>query len=485
MFSRLSKTAGRIKYLFFDWIKTRFQQMFTPSQSNMLSIRVVPGKHIVVVSPYKMPATTATKLLKEITPASENKARRIYNFIPFYTGAMPFLSLPDAEALPIRKKRIVPYLHAMLKNINFSAEMTGLIEKLRLDQTAQPRAEIIGDHFIDLFARNLLGVEFPEELKKSLKQTDSDYSILFCLLPPAAANWLTLIPSIRKLRNVCHTEIRRFLVDTIGKIKTDDFHFKQMKKNFLLDLILEKKGDPKLLSNKDIEDLAADPEVKLCVAVVLATNNLTRAMSFLVGCLTTAIQTNLLIELLDQESIQPTDLLQQKKMPLLHATYLETLRYAARTGIIRNIQSEIRIDDINIPANSLVMFPFDSSSQMGSAKYPCYQFAPERFLDEQKQLRPEMKLQEGVFTPFGIGSRNCPGQRISEQMIKIYLVTLLNAVKKFSSYKYTFYDEPAGDTARNFVLTYSIRSSLFNPFKGKEEQEVAEKITENIVGYCL
>jgi len=180
-------------------------------------------------------------------------------------------------------------------------------------------------------------------------------------------------------------------------------------------------------------------------------------------------------------------LLDKTKMPLLHATYLESLRFGSTTNIARKTQAEIKLEDRRIPANSFVIFPLSSLARMGNSQYPAKQFHPERFINDENQLRDDMQLNDKLFTPFAVGPRMCPGQHMTEQMIKLYLVTLIYSVKYFLGNTFLLYDDAIDDNLQTHIypiLKDSIRYSLFAPTKSGHSEE-AEKIIEHIKGYCV
>lgn len=475
-------------------------QYFIPQKNdgvNVSGISII--KKIVLINPSKMPQETARELLTYLMPAHDKDARRSYNFVSFFTGGQSFLSLQDDMALPIRK-RIVAGLHAMQGNINFAIEMQTLITQLKnnnINSNNKNPKKIIEDHLLDLFTRALLGVKFPEELKKVLVGLEkTHYPDLFAFLPIWASQLLPLIPSVRNLRNHTNNEIKVFLMAQIESIKQDYLTNGKIKKNWLVNILLEKVPDIRFISKQEISALADDPEVRICVAIVLSTSNLTRVMMSLIYLLFENPQliSRLILEI---KTSSPDEILDKAKMPLLHATYLESLRLGVKLSIVRNINSSIQLGNIYIPQNALVIFPLDANERMENHQYPASDFKPERFLNRNGELCKDMNLHEGLFVPFGLGIRMCPGRHIAEQILKIYLVTLLTSVKSLSPQKTNFYDEK--ETARSLAvnllkteigLSISIPNnyfSFFRPSKKIKQESInnLEKIMGNIAEYCL
>lgn len=492
MFTRLyhsiSLLFSRAKKLIVEYIENKIQaKLMSTGSENVHIVRIAPRIKIAIINPDKIQTNTARKLLAKIMPAKDTYSRNSYDFLSFYTGVIPFLSMPDDKALPIRKKRIVPYIHAMFTQTDFADEMRTLMTQLHENSNQKSNTDVIRDHFLSLFTRSMVGMEFPTELKVLLLNIESLNTPFYGLAPDFAKNLFALIPSVKKTRKKYDTAIRNFLVDAMKKMQ----HSHHTKKNFLKDILLEKAGEN--ITEEKLYALADDPEIRLCVAIVLGTSNLTNVMKSLMLNLQSRTMERLIIEMYSEISVidhvSSACLLNKIKMPLLHATYLESLRFGLKGfGINRNIQSEIQMDDVYIPSHSHVIFPLDASSHMEHCLYKVNEFWPERFLNSEGELRQDRKLHEGLFTPFGVGIRMCPGHHIAELMIKIYLVTLLNAVKDFKENDMTFYDEKVGDTARNRgrpLLKKYIKFSLFNSKSSLSDGKIAENIAENIAGYCF
>jgi hypothetical protein len=390
----------------------------------------------------------------------------------------------------MRKKRIVPYLHALLKNVDYAHEMRILLQQLEgNNKTRDSTREVIQSHFLSLFTRGLIGTEFPKPLQDLLNRNNTYFLAVFQALPLWTRKLLPFIPYVRNMRATYHAAIRDFLITQITAIKQHT----EIKKNWLTDILLEKVKDIRLISDAEIKALADDPEIRMCIAIVLGTKNLLEIITPLLTFIKseTDDRSRLLFEIHSQSvanHADPTYLLDKQKMPLLHATYLEALRFGSKTVIVRRIKESIQVDDVHIPGNSVVVFPLSAFSRMGSEKYPNFFFAPNRFLTEEGQLRNDIKLHEGFFVPFGVGVRMCPGHMTAELMIKIYLVTLLNSAKYFFEKKVEFYDEKNGDTAkaaaRNLLKRTIKDQFLFVP-RGGEILETIDNITENIARYCL
>jgi len=271
----------------------------------------------------------------------------------------------------------------------------------------------------------------------------------------------------------------------------------KIKPNWLVDILLTKVNDIRLLTKKEISTLADDPEIRLCVAIVLGTSNLTHALTASIKSLfdNPQLVSRLLLEINSQTS---ANVLDKTTMPWLHATYLECLRLGSKGAIVRKIKTAIHVGDQYIPRNALVTFPLSASSRMGNAECQASKFMPNRFLTPDGALREDIKLHEGLFFPFGVGIRMCPGRHLAEEVIKIYLVTLLNSVKSFSLDRIHFYDNNETAVSRaKALLTNKIKDATrlhegairyftFAPPTYLETPlDTIEKISENIAGYCL
>jgi hypothetical protein len=174
MFSRfynvISEYFTYFKVLLNLYIENKIRAVLSPSDSEKIHIvRISPSKKIAIVCPDKIPMSTARKILELIMPSKDKEARQSYDYLPFYTGVIPFLSMPDDEALPIRKKRIVPYLHTMMSKANYASEMQELIHQLQENHGKKLNTDLIRDHFLSLFSRSLLGFEFPIESDRTRK----------------------------------------------------------------------------------------------------------------------------------------------------------------------------------------------------------------------------------------------------------------------------------------------------------------------------
>ncbi|XP_022342994.1 cytochrome P450 4F8-like [Crassostrea virginica] len=90
-------------------------------------------------------------------------------------------------------------------------------------------------------------------------------------------------------------------------------------------------------------------------------------------------------------------------------------------GVLRDVQSPIQVENVEIPARTTVMISFNSLHHNPAVWGKDHQeFKPERFLPENSETRDSF-----AFCPFSAGPRNCIGQNFAVSEEKTVLATLL------------------------------------------------------------
>lgn len=455
------------------------------------AIHILPiglRQRLVFVSPEKLPKETAQRFLKEIMEIKDSDARRVYRYIPFFTNSKPFLDVNTKQGFDIRKK-IIPYLKPMYDD--FSQDLDGLMNELQANAKAvnpKPASDLIANHVFSLMTKSIFGVAVPEKLAtllSSLEKTPA--SFLFGILPYQVAKILLLLsPTIRKKRKECNQYITQFFIERIESIVESVNQKKVVEKSWLGDMIKEKsENDIAFLSKKQITILANDPDIRISVAIALATTNITRTLeTLLVGLYSSpnAIP-NLTLELEPHFALNNDINFRKESTPLLHATYLEGLRLGAKDfGIIRKTRQPLYVNGMTIPSHSLIAFRLDAMRLLGCGSYHADEFNPTRFVNEKGELNSDSHLHEGWFAPFALGERMCPGVRITENIIKQYMLSFLERVKDYNNNTIQFFNP--GESARSTtkkrlkcLIIYSMFKEESADLKAEQERCSAEIIT--------
>ncbi len=442
------------------------------------------NRNIVLVKPTRDQSSVKIQnQIKQLMDLKEVNSRVPYSCVSFFTNADFFVSKNDDKAFAMRKK-IIPYLSPNQLKSDFSQEIKDLLYQLSANNNI-PRDSVFSHHFIDMLMKRLAGIELNEKMKDYLLEIEhmqeSIHVLFLTFVPHSILRWT---PPYWGLRKKYDSEIRQFLREQILQICEQDE--KNVNKNsWFVKTILEKSQKLKLsdISNSEIKKLIVDPNVRTCFGIVLGITNLTRNLLptlYRLFATSQSFSSIKLLENLQHEILSHTssseDILDKESMPILHAVYLETLRHGANGfGFMRYTETGIKVDDINIPPKSFVTYLFDSAMKHAIEQYPEKDFRPERFLDEEFRLNENDILDKGLFTPFGVGTRMCPGKRIAELILKSYLVEFARHVKCFTDSSIMFNDP-------EFSEKLETRALLKNSFFESSTKNInSKKAIENAV----
>lgn len=417
-------------------------QAFGPKQTQKEDILITKAlnRHMVIIDPAKKTPTEKTRAqLNELMELSGANARIHYCFFSEVINAEFFLGMNDKKGMELRKK-ILPFFSPNHFKTDFSCEAQKLLAQIA--KRPYERHAIIPQHFLDLLMRNIVGLELTETMRKKLLQLDEQagfISLAFTFLPHYIARRL---PPIRNFIIEFENETKSFFREKIKKLRLKNES--EIDKSSWFVVTISKKLPAKKLSDitdEEIEKLIMDADIRSSLGVVLGMRNISTAISILFNFLNPQNKKqHALVRLqktLKKSPVVKEDWLKPDKIPLLHAYYLETILHATSKGfgIPRYTQEGIATENLHVPPRSLVVLLFSQAlKKFSNKRFPADEFAPSRFLNKkQNGLKQIANLNQDVFTPFGMGSRMCPGNRIAEVIIKNYLIQFAYSIKTFKN----------------------------------------------------
>lgn len=438
MFARIKSIIVQIKttlidYLFGDIFLLRdsyqtIHQKIKESEQEAIIIKLGPAFYrfyIVILTPQSKEAYT--KQLKSVADLPGEEARRPYHLINQLTHSNFFLSMNNFHALALRHQ-----LQTILKLKTFHALFLNTIEDLfetlsiNTQSKAQSNDDLIKHYVINLFAIVILGDPLNKNLCQVLTKLNNQAQMSFMPLLDLIYYW-----NHRKLKNEFDQTIEIFLREQLHKILNQYAH-EVPDKNLLQQVVFNKLGPHEPLTNKKIDLLINDPDIRVSVVGLLATDNLFHAiMTSLTSLYLSDCKTQLLEEIKSNIPIDESAVMNKTKMPILHAVYLEALRYSPpMLGIMRYTEKGVRVSPMTIPPRSSIYAYF--SNACATTYFPAGSFMPERFLTKEQTLNDEAHLNQGWLTPYGAGKRMCPATQLSELLIKNMLIAFSMRVSCFS-----------------------------------------------------
>lgn len=467
----LSRIIQRITNYFFQNIVSMIfkdEKRTGPVETRIIKII---NRHYVEIKPTLTPEKTEA-LTKQIMYLPNQDARTPYRFFSRITNINFFLDKNDDKALQARRK-IISYLNPRKINVDFFQEMTNLFCQM-LQTSKDPNNLIIKKFMLKLLMQTLAGINLSNSMCDAMLKLDVIENPLLCLaylyLPKML---LRLIPSIRYFENECEKNIQLLMCQQIKELRDQ----KQIERGtWFADVLLDKlnKKDISKLTEREINQLAKDSDLRMCLGVVLGVSNISRTLwhglEILFGSIVLPILAKLQYEI--REKIKDSYfVITKENMPILHAIYLETLRHATKSfGIMRYSRNGFETEDLTIPPRSFINLLIDSASRASNL------FEPERYLDERNQLNHLAVLHQGLFTPFGVGERMCPGVRITEDIIKRTIIAFAMNVTYTNGY--TLCLNPDGE---NRVKASLVKNSLFRYVEASEEQ--IDKVVKVVMSY--
>ncbi|XP_050072237.1 probable cytochrome P450 304a1 [Anopheles maculipalpis] len=111
-------------------------------------------------------------------------------------------------------------------------------------------------------------------------------------------------------------------------------------------------------------------------------------------------------------------------LPYTEATLRECLRIDTLipSGLVHRAQQNVKFEEYNIPANTLLLFNLDSINNQKDVWGDPDAFRPDRFLDE---TTGSLVLSRDRSLTFSMGKRECPGQTYTRNTIFLILATLM------------------------------------------------------------
>lgn len=130
------------------------------------------------------------------------------------------------------------------------------------------------------------------------------------------------------------------------------------------------------------------------------------------------------MEVSDGHSIDDDVLKDKHAMPYLHLVYMEGLRFNSSLPILaRYTEDGIHTEETEVPAYSNVLINLRAMHfDVDKWGHDADEFIPERFLRPELQ---DIQIGKAPFIPFSLGQRQCPGIRVGETMIKLFITELI------------------------------------------------------------
>jgi hypothetical protein len=384
------------------------------------------GRHIVYIGSRLSERGSSASLLKTIMDLPEEAARNPYYVFNEIFGKSFFLGLGGQAGLHLRAK-FKQHLNLGLFDLEAQRNVFELFQKLKhryaLNQT---QSDVIKSHVQSFYAKVFFGFEFSAELSQFFNKVEK-VAFKYFFYPKFM---LLVNEEVQFLRIEYKRLLQAYLLDNIEMINMQARSDAQKpKNNYLIETILEKFPEAKNgnLSPEDLGRLSSDPDILACVSSLFAVSNLSIVLDKGLSDLfdTTKRQSQEFRNQIQDDLIEnqyrtvSRELLVDKdKMPSLHAFYLETLKkHAPLAFISRYTKTGIQAEGVDVPPNSIVLF------DLTAAKYQVNSAA--------------MQLHQGLFTPFGLGRRMCPGIMVSEIIFKHYVASFVRHVKRMD-YVVTF-----------------------------------------------
>lgn len=470
----LKSIRTAISYFFLGDISTGISpQLKSFADPNGVGIiRVGPpliGTHCVYVDP-KTFTPEEMKAHAEYLYDLPGKEARLPLDICSMTNSSFFLAMNNKEAIQLRNKSI-----HFLKPSVFLSQLPKLMTDLynELPNYQGNKTNLVERHIINLFTRSLFGFELNNRLFDAIKSIVQSRRE-FILLP----RWLwRFVFSFRKLRSDFDLAVKDFLREQFRNMKNQN---PKKLNNMFCHIALAKLSRGKKLTeltDYEIEKLIVDPEVRLCITGIIGIENLTKILDaglsqlYSYDCkdILKQIGKEVSSQLEEENDINKIVWTNKETLPLLHAYFLETLRYFAPLPILRYSSEAFSIARLSIPARSIIIYdlPGGIRKSFGSDSYL---FRPHRFLDELGRLNELANLQQGIFIPFGDGIRSCPTLKVSEIIFKRCVGEFSVRVKNFGSSIIEFHTPPESKAQSSIV---GCSASLFAPPERSSKQSDA------------
>ncbi|HSW69574.1 MAG TPA: cytochrome P450 [Gammaproteobacteria bacterium] len=387
------------------------------------------GKNIAIIRS-KLDSKQVEAQLKCVMDIREEKARSPYAIFQWITDSPFFLAMANNEAMPLRRRsmhQLNPGELIQKAEMHHAKFLHRLLQKI--DQNNIDDA--VFSYIQNILLSQLIGTkEVPLDVTKMMMKVELDVNMLLASIVP---RFFSLRPDTRKgkqkFQQVC---------SMISKIMDDQHSL-------------------------------TDPENRLKLAFLFASNNLSKILSI---SLQYIFKRRLLYSRLLSEIHSGSE-----SMPFLHAFYLEALRWTAAMNIIlRYTAKGISTTDLTVPPNTLIAF--DLKHMLRNSLYfenPS-EFNPNRFIEN------EYPLHHGMLLPFGVGMRICPAVAISEKLFKWIIIHTLQSIDSPQySFKHLFNDFygewnriPSNDPS------YETYVSNKNEQKGIDENSIQFILNANI-----
>lgn len=394
------------------------------------------GCYITHFIPRELTAEEREAFLKKFMMLKNLDARSPFDLGPV-TNSTFLPAINTKDALEIRKG-LAGYFnlpHFDAKTTEILGDLFTALQKNNEAELKRSPLKIIKEHVNDIFSSALLGFKVPQEVLISLDDL-SKIADLVVLTPRFIHN---KIPKIKAISENFDTHVKTFLREKLFYLRKKKEKI-DPKSNYFNKVIFQKFSYDSWskLTDENIEDTISDPNVRACITLFLAVFGMAKLISYSLDYLynpynlseeTKDLLLKELSSIQKQNKIDRTDLLDTKKMPILHAVYIESLRYASSTSLISRYTKEtLHAGTAKIPAKSIVVFDLRRSMCHVAREDKDYgtRFNAFRFLGGDRQLNESAKgFNHGAFLPFGAGTRSCPAAKLVELVYKTVLTNVL------------------------------------------------------------
>ena len=406
------------------------------------------GVYLVTIQPHENSPIIHDQLKKVMNIDTAN-ARLVYRFFDNISNSKLSISHSGAEGLKLRS-RFIKYLNPRLYYESSLANSTLSQDLYNASEESQKKSfflkpvitKILKKHIGNELTQTIFGFELNDSLYEILQEITDLVSAQSAIIPSFLNRWSNT--AYAKVNKRFDLEVKKFLNEHIKLLKAQMLADQEIKPNLFIEILLEKYPIEKLmnLSDREIEKLTQDPEVRTSITALLAANNISTAVDngFCNLFLEKLVHNEIQEKLADEKEIPIEIYMDKAAMPLLHAFWLETLRYEApQMAIARYTNKEIKSENLSVPARSIIMFdlrqglnnsygdlqPLHPPEEKQKTFDDSSLFKVERFLTVDRKLNERAKQFQAQSIAFGgKGGRHCPAERLSELLFKKYIVYL-------------------------------------------------------------
>jgi hypothetical protein len=200
------------------------------------------------------------------------------------------------------------------------------------------------------------------------------------------------------------------------------------------------------LSDSDIKKIIADGEVRLCFSGLLAVSNIITIVReglerlYADDFINAIVRGDFFAKSTEGDWLAAA--FDIKKMPWLHAFYLEVLRTALPFEFLPRY-AEHAIPELGIPPRSYVILDIKASfkASVTSDFSPAEEFQPARFMDRTK-VNLNHDLNQGASFPFAAGDRMCPAVNLATKVFKLFMGEFMSNVDELTNKTFKLREKP-------------------------------------------